>query len=95
MLDTKNLTDRKKMLVAMEFICRQINDEDVFMGWLMTGVPDGDIQYGNFDISQIDDEDSMLDDEGFRDIMDCFLRRMAAAKESGGLYCGGITTENG
>ena len=84
------LTERKKMLVAMEFVARQINDEDVLMGWLMNGVPDGDIEYGNFDISQIDDEDYMVRDDGFEEIMSCFLRRMVKAYDSGALYCGGV-----
>lgn len=84
------LTERKKMLVAMEFVARQINDEDVFEGWLMNGVPDGDIEYGNFDISQIDDEDYMVSDDGFEEIMSCFLRCMMRAYNSGALYCGGV-----
>lgn len=84
------LTERKKMLVAMEFVARQINDETVLEGWLMNGVPDGDIEYGNFDISQIDDEDYMVGDEGFKEIMSCFLRRMMRAYKSGALYCGGV-----
>ena len=87
--------ERKKMIVAMEYIARQINDEDVFEGWLMCGVPDGDIEYGNFDVSQVYDEDCMLEDDNFRDLMDCFLRRMSGAIKSGGLYCGGIVTKAG
>ena len=43
----KTKEERVKMVKAMEFICRQINDEDVFMGWLMNGVADGDIEYGD------------------------------------------------
>lgn len=87
--------ERKKMIVAMEYIARQINDEDVLEGWLMCGVPDGDIEYGNFDTDQIYDEDCMLEDDNFRDLMDCFLRRMSGAIKSGGLYCGGIVTKAG
>ena len=90
-----SVRDRKKALLAMEFIARQINDEDVFYNWLMCGVPDGDIEYGNFDESQIYDEDSMMNDDGFYEIVDCFLRRMAGAHRSGGLYCGGLTTKAG
>ena len=61
----------------------------------MTGVPDGDIEYGNLDPNQIDDDDSMLEDSSFYDIVDCFLRRMTRAHKSGGLYCGDICTEAG
>ena len=92
------LTERKKMLVAMEFVARQINDECVFESWLMCGVPDGDIEYGNFDISQInadtEDEDYMVSDEGFKDIMSCFLRCMMRAYKSGALYCGGVVCKD-
>ena len=89
------MEERKKMILAMEFICRHINDEYVLEGWLMCGVPDGDIEYGNFDVSQIYDEDSMLEDDNFRELMECFLRRMAGASKSGGLFCDHIVTEVG
>ena len=90
----QELIDRKKAIVCMEFIARQINDEDVFYYWLMNGVPDGDIEYGNLDISQVYSEDYMVSDEGFEEIMSCFLRRMKRAYDSGGLYCGGITCKD-
>ena len=38
-----NRLERAKMVKAMEFIARQINDENVFEGWLMEGVADEDI----------------------------------------------------
>jgi len=88
-----NTIIRAKMVLAMEFIARQINDEDVFEGWLMNGVADGDIDYGSFDVDEVDDY--YLEDDNFRDLMDCFLRKMAAAKESGGLYCDQIATKEG
>ena len=84
---------RKKMVLAMEFIARQINDEDVFEGWLRSGVEDGDIDYGSFDVDEVDEW--YIEDENFRDLMDCFLRKMAAAKDSGGLYCDQIATKEG
>ena len=89
------LNERKKMVLAMEYICRQINDEDVLDAWLMCGVPDGDIPYGCFDIETISDDDYFMEDDNFRDLMDCFLRRMAGAKESGGLICGSVVTKAG
>ena len=90
------LLDRKKMILAMEYICRQINDETVLEGWLMCGVPDGEIPYGSFDLDIISDDDSMVNDkDNFRDIMDCFLRRMEGAKKSGGLWCGDVVTKAG
>jgi len=84
---------RKKMVVAMEFIARQINDEEVFEGWLMNGVADGDIKYGSLDPEEVDDY--YIEDDTFRDLMDCFLRLMARAKRSGGLYCDKIVTTEG
>ena len=83
--------ERIKMVKAMEFIVRQINDEDVFMGWLSVGVADGDIQYGDLSAEDPDGEiEYYCDDDTFADLMACFLRRMAGAKKSGGLYCDGI-----
>ena len=84
---------RKKMVVAMEFIARQINDEEVFEGWLMGGVADGDIKYESLDPEEVDDY--YIEDDTFRNLMDCFLRCMAGAKRSGGLYCDNIVTKEG
>lgn len=83
---------RCKMILAMEYIARQINDEEVFEGWLMNGVADGDIPYGNFDITEVDDY--YTEDDNFKELMSCFLRRMVGAWNSGGLYCGGIVSED-
>lgn len=85
--------ERTRMVKAMEFICRQINDESVFEPWLYGGVADGDIYYGDFD--PVDDNvEIYIDDDSFADLMGCFLRRMKHANESGGLYCGGIVSKN-
>ena len=35
--------ERAELVLAMEKIARCINNEDIFMGWLMAGVADGDI----------------------------------------------------
>ena len=81
------------MILAMEFIARHINDETEFDRWLMCGVPDGDIEYGSFDLDEIYSEDYMLTDEGFKDLMTCFLRCMHYSyKEDGGLYCDGVVS---
>ena len=93
---TSNLLEKKKMIVAMEYVARQINDEDIFWGiWASVGVPDGDIEYGNFDLDQIYDEDCMLYKENFEELVDAFLRCMVQAIKSGGLYCGNISTNLG
>lgn len=84
---------RKKMVLAMEYIARQVNDEDVFEPWLVCGVADGDISRGSFDLEEV--SDYYIEDDNFRDLMDCFLRTMARAKKSGGLYCDDVVTKEG
>lgn len=85
-------TERKKMVLAMEFIARQINNEEVFEGWLMCGVADGDLEYGEWDVDNVDDY--YIEDGPFKDLMSCFLRRMSGAYRSGGLYCDKVVSES-
>jgi len=92
-MSKKELIERQKMIVAMEYVARHINDEEVFDSWLMCGVPDGDIEPGNLDPTQVYEKDYMITD-GFKDIMSCFLRCMCMAYEEGGLYCGGVTSDS-
>ena len=87
-----NANIRKKMVLAMEFIARQINDEDVFIPWLMGGVADGDLKYGEWDVDEVDDY--YIEDGAFRNLMSCFLRRMAGAWNSGGLYCDKVVSDD-
>lgn len=84
--------ERIKMVKAMEFICRNINDEEVFEGWLMDGVADGDIEYGTLHVSASDAEDLAyyLEDEHFADLMHSFLWCMKEAWKSGGLCCDSV-----
>ena len=86
-------TERTKMVKAMEYIARQINDEEVFEGWLMCGVADGDITYGDLDGGEVDEY--YIEDDHFRGLMDEFLILMGRARRSGGLYCGGIVSKEG
>ena len=88
----KIVEERIKLIRAMEYVARQVNDEEVFEGWLLCGVADGDIEYGDLCVCA-DDPDvfsNYTDDEDFADIMACFLRTMSRANKSGGLYCDGI-----
>lgn len=85
------MTERKKMVLAMEYIARQVNCEDVFMGWLQCGVADGDIPYGSLKVSDVDD--CYIEDESFSEIMTEFLLTMKCAWEDGGLYCGGVVSD--
>lgn len=89
-----NKITRIKMVKAMEFIARQVNDEDVFEHWLMYGVADGDIAYGNLNV-EVDDEDNLeyyIRDQEFSELMDDFLTVMSDACKSGGLYCDDIVS---
>lgn len=82
--------DRVKMVKAMEFIARQINDEEVFWGWLMEGVADGDLDATPSDVA--DSAEDYIEDRDFADLMDTFLWCMSKAYKSGGLYCDGVVS---
>ena len=87
--------ERIKMIKAMEFIARNLNDEEIFASWLSVGVADGDIEYGSLDITSDDIEnlDYYIEDDNFKDLMALFLRMMKRANESGGLYCDGMVSK--
>lgn len=89
--DSKKM-ERIKMVKAMEYLARAVNDEIVFDGWLMNGAADGDIEEGDLTIDGGEVE-WYTDDDNFADLMDTFLRLMARAKKSGGLYCDGIVSK--
>ena len=88
-------TERIQMVKAMEFIARQINSEDVFEIWLISGVADGDIVYADTS-PHWNDEINLeyyLEDEHFADLMDTFLIAMSEAYKDGGLYCNGVVSK--
>lgn len=91
-----NKIERVQMVKAMDFLARQINDEDVFEKWLTCGVADGDIANGDLKVYPEDEEilDCYLGDEAFADLMDTFLHVIARAAKDGGLYCDGIVSRN-
>lgn len=90
--------ERVALVKAMDFICRNINDEDVFMPWLSVGVADGDIPYNTLIDQVTEDEIENLEyyaeDETLSELMYFFLRRMVKAKKSGGLYCNRVLSKN-
>ena len=49
-----NVELRLKMVKAMEFIARNVCDEEFFDYWLSLGVPDGAIEYGDLTVSDDD-----------------------------------------
>ena len=80
--------DRMKMVKAMEYIARQLNDEEITEYWLQDGVADGDIEYGDLTTyAALDAIEWYIEDQHFSDLMDTFLRCMYAAKNHGGLCC--------
>lgn len=82
---------RKKAVLAMEFLVRSVNDEEIMDGWLMCGVPDGDISYASEDTSQVDDY--FVEDDNFKELTALFLRSMSRADKSGGLYIDGVVSK--
>lgn len=90
-----NTIERIKMVKAMEYISRNLNDETIFEDWLIAGVADSDIAYGDLDIRPDDLEnlDYYINDNTFADLMALFLRLMKRANMSGGLYCDRIVSE--
>ena len=89
--------ERIKLVKAMEFVCRQINDEEVFEEWLVDGVADGDIEYGDLTVKDEDLDEYgtgyYIEDEHFCELMDLFLSVMKSAKKSGGLYCDDVVSK--
>ena len=90
-----NKVERMTMVKTMEFITRNLNDEEVFSDWLTVGVADGDIEYGDVAVNLNDEEalEYYIEDENFADLMDTFLKLMKAACKSGGLYCDGVVSK--
>ncbi len=92
-----NYIARIKMVKAMEYITRQVNDEEVFETWLREGVADGDIDCGDLDVGQNDPEELeyYLTKDALSSLMAVFLSVMNGACKSGGLYCDGVLGEYG
>ena len=85
-------TDRIKMVKAMEYIVRNVNNEDLLEPWLAVGVADGDIPYGDLS-DDIGETENWTEDENFSELMGLFLKIMAGAKKDGGLYCDKIVSK--
>lgn len=88
---------RIKMVKAMEFLCANINNEDVMETWLSLGVADGDISYGDLSVQHKDEEELypyFEDDDDFAKLMDLFLYVMVKARKDGGLYCDHVVSKD-
>ena len=87
--------ERIKMVKAMEFITRNLNDMDLFDEWLLDGVADGDIEYGYMTVNSSEDFEKLdyyIEDENFSTLMGLFCDMIAKATRSGGLYCDGVVS---
>ena len=82
-------TKRIEFVKARETIARAVNDENVFMDWLISGVADGDIKADTED----DELEYYTEDDTFAELMDTFLCLMSSAKKNGGLYFDNICSE--
>lgn len=87
-----NMTERVRMVKAMEYIVRNVNNEDLLEPWLAVGVADGDIPYGDLS-DDIGETEYWTEDENFSELMGLFLKIMFGAKKDGGLYCDNILSE--
>ena len=95
-MDAK-MKERAKAVLAMEYLARMVNDEEVFDIWLSLGVGDGDIEEGCLEIT--DDNEQDLEwygesDERFQDLLTTFLKTMKEAWKSGGLTCDGVVSKD-
>lgn len=81
-----NMKERAELVRAMETIARNLNDEEIIYSWLLCGVADGDIDEETTD----EDLEWYCEDDNLADLMNVFMRCMARARKSGGLYCDGV-----
>lgn len=87
-----NVTERAELVKAMDLIARCINDENVFESWLISGMPDGELESSD----NWDDEYGLgwyIQDERFAELMDTFLNVLAKARKHGGLYCDNVISK--
>ena len=89
-----NTEERVKMVKAMEYIARQINDKEVLEGWFISGVVDDDIDYGDLTAEDGDIAEYYTEDSRFADLMDTFLWCMKRAYKSGGLCCDNVVSKD-
>lgn len=85
-----NIDNRTKMIKAMEYIARQVNNEEVLEYWLSCGVSDGEIEPGDLNAPDDGFDEYYLEDDTFSELMHTFLSLMVMAKKDGGLYCDGV-----
>ena len=89
---------RIKMVKAMDFICRHLNNESDVQCWLINGVADGDIERGDLSVAWEDNNpmwDYIEDDDDFADLMDTFLMCMRLSqRRKSTLVCDGVVSKS-
>lgn len=87
--------ERIKMVKAMEFIVRNLNDESIFESWLLGGVADGDIEYGDtvYKPEDLEEMEYYIRDNEFSELMSLFISCIKDSYKSGGLYCDGVVSK--
>lgn len=91
-----NPVKRIKMVKAMDYVARNINDVDVVEEWQVGGVESGDIKFGDLDVG-VGDADYLMEyieDEKFRLIMREFIYVIWRAANTGGLYCDDVCSKD-
>ena len=96
-MEMDNLMERMLMVKAMDYVARQLNNEDHLMTWLEIGVADEEIPYGELSLTGPIDRDPAFwyaeNEEHFGELMGDFLKIMARAYKNGGLYCGDVPSK--
>lgn len=88
--EARNLDERRRAVLAMDYLARQVNDETDISIWLEKGAPDGSVPYGELDPERVDYLDELTDPETFAELLDAFTETMSGARKHGGLSCGGV-----
>ena len=89
-----NRTERIKMVKAMEYILRNLNDESDLDSWLILGVADGDIVYGDLFGDGTVDFDYYIEDDEFSHLMALFIKIIKRTSINGGLYCDKVLSKS-
>ena len=84
-----NKAERIAAIKAMDLLARSVNNEGILVNrWFTYGVADGDITENTTG----EDLEYYLEDDNFRDLMECFLICMKDTYKDGGLYIDGIVS---
>ena len=86
---------RMDMVRAMEYIARQVSNDEVLDLWVNLGVVGNDIPYSVLTDGSEEWLEKYITDEGLSNLMRVFLRVMAMAYAEDGLWCAGVSSKEG